>query len=154
MKDSCTTASRTQDPGGSRLDLAEQPRSTASCAPRFVATAELAKATAVMRGSVWNRRTVQRLQQLLISTVGSMKVKLLLCCCIGFTLIVLASRSASYQLSLGEAAAGGKLSFTIRVEGRREAVRKVKDRRVGEVRGSEMAVTMAPMALTVGAAAV
>ncbi|XP_050156001.1 glycosylinositol phosphorylceramide mannosyl transferase 1-like [Malus sylvestris] len=50
-----------------------------------------------MRGSVWNRRTVQRLRQLLISTVGSMKVKLLLCCCIGFTLIVLASRASDFM---------------------------------------------------------
>ncbi|KAM1020177.1 hypothetical protein ACFX13_042201 [Malus domestica] len=50
-----------------------------------------------MRGSVWNRRTVQRLRQLLISTVGSVKVKLLLCCCIGFTLIVLASRASDFM---------------------------------------------------------
>ncbi|XP_068329156.1 glycosylinositol phosphorylceramide mannosyl transferase 1 [Pyrus communis] len=50
-----------------------------------------------MRGSVWNRRTVQRLRQLLISTVGSMRVKLLLCCCIGFTLIVLANRASDFM---------------------------------------------------------
>ncbi|PQP96931.1 glycosyltransferase family 64 protein C4 [Prunus yedoensis var. nudiflora] len=50
-----------------------------------------------MRGSLWNRRTVQRLRQALISTVGSMKIKLLLCCCIGFTLIALASRASDFM---------------------------------------------------------
>ncbi|TQD89957.1 hypothetical protein C1H46_024512 [Malus baccata] len=32
-EDSCTTASKTQDQEGARLDLAEQPRSTAPCTP-------------------------------------------------------------------------------------------------------------------------
>lgn len=45
-----------------------------------------------MRGGLINRRTVQRFRQVLISTVGSLKIKLVLCCCIGFTLIVVVSR--------------------------------------------------------------
>ncbi|KAM1690922.1 hypothetical protein ACFX1T_032617 [Malus domestica] len=51
--------------------------------------------------------------------------------------------------ALGDAAAGRELSFRIVEEVRREAVR---ERRVGEVSGSEMAAAMAPMTLTVGAA--
>lgn len=50
-------------------------------------------ATAAMRGSLFNRRTMQRFRQVAISTVGSLKIKLLLCFCIGLTLIALASRA-------------------------------------------------------------
>ncbi|GLT75905.1 hypothetical protein SLA2020_475980 [Shorea laevis] len=44
-----------------------------------------------MRGSpAVNRRAVHKLRQLGISTVGSVKIKILLCCCITLTLLVLA----------------------------------------------------------------
>ncbi|XP_024020498.1 glycosyltransferase family 64 protein C4 [Morus notabilis] len=46
-----------------------------------------------MRGSLFNRRTMQRFRQVAISTVGSLKIKLLLCFCIALTLIALASRA-------------------------------------------------------------
>ncbi|XP_062092527.1 glycosylinositol phosphorylceramide mannosyl transferase 1 [Humulus lupulus] len=45
-----------------------------------------------MRGGLLNRRMVQRLRQVAISTVGSLKIKLVLCCCIGLSLIAVASR--------------------------------------------------------------
>ncbi|KAL5568520.1 hypothetical protein UlMin_025095 [Ulmus minor] len=50
-----------------------------------------------MRGSFFNRRTVQRFRQVAISTVGSLKIKLVLCCCIGFTLIALAGRAPDFM---------------------------------------------------------
>lgn len=53
-------------------------------------------ATAAMRGSLFNRRTMQRFRQIAISTVGSVKIKLLLCICIGLTLIALASRAPGF----------------------------------------------------------
>uniref|UniRef100_A0A5B7A7L7 Putative glycosyltransferase family 64 protein C4 isoform X1 n=1 Tax=Davidia involucrata TaxID=16924 RepID=A0A5B7A7L7_DAVIN len=49
-----------------------------------------------MRGSFLGRRTAQRFRQVAISAIGSIKIKLLLCCCIVFTLIVLASRAPSF----------------------------------------------------------
>ncbi|KAF5738465.1 glycosyltransferase family 64 protein C4 [Tripterygium wilfordii] len=50
-----------------------------------------------MRGSLLiNRRLLQRFRQLAISSVGSVKIKLLLSCCIGFTLIALACRSSDF----------------------------------------------------------
>ncbi|XP_028066139.1 glycosyltransferase family 64 protein C4-like [Camellia sinensis] len=51
----------------------------------------------VMRGSLVGRRTAQRFRQVAILAVGSAKIKLLLCCCIVFTLIVLGSRAASFM---------------------------------------------------------
>ncbi|KAK9283392.1 hypothetical protein L1049_011634 [Liquidambar formosana] len=52
-----------------------------------------------MRGSffVFKRRMVQRLRQLAIFVIGSAKVKLLLCCCFAFTLLVLASRAPAFM---------------------------------------------------------
>uniref|UniRef100_A0A5B7A729 Putative glycosyltransferase family 64 protein C4 isoform X2 n=2 Tax=Davidia involucrata TaxID=16924 RepID=A0A5B7A729_DAVIN len=52
-----------------------------------------------MRGNLLGRRTTaQRFRQVPISAaVGSIKIKLLLCCCIVFTLIVLTSRAASFM---------------------------------------------------------
>ncbi|GMY08182.1 glycosyltransferase family 64 protein C4 [Fagus crenata] len=49
-----------------------------------------------MRGSLLSRRTEQRLRQLAISTVGSVKIKLLLFSCIAFTLILLLSRGSGF----------------------------------------------------------
>ncbi|KAA8534101.1 hypothetical protein F0562_031706 [Nyssa sinensis] len=49
-----------------------------------------------MRGSLLGRRTAQRFRQVPISAVGSVKNKLLLSCCIVFTLVVLASHAASF----------------------------------------------------------
>ncbi|KAF5453652.1 hypothetical protein F2P56_028542 [Juglans regia] len=49
-----------------------------------------------MRGSFLSRRTVQRLRQLLICTAGSVKIKLVLCCCIAFTVIALLSRASGF----------------------------------------------------------
>lgn len=43
-----------------------------------------------------NRRTAQRFRQVAMSAVGSVKVRLLLCCLTIFTLFVLASRTPSY----------------------------------------------------------
>ncbi|KAF5736592.1 glycosyltransferase family 64 protein C4 [Tripterygium wilfordii] len=51
-----------------------------------------------MRGSLLiNRRGLQRFRQLAISSVGSAKIKLLLGCCIGFTIIALACRSSDFM---------------------------------------------------------
>ncbi|KAF8402689.1 hypothetical protein HHK36_010777 [Tetracentron sinense] len=50
-----------------------------------------------MRGGFLNRRTLQRFRQVAISATGSVKIKLLLCCCIVFTLIVIAGRAASFM---------------------------------------------------------
>ncbi|KAL6123596.1 hypothetical protein ACLB2K_076117 [Fragaria x ananassa] len=44
-----------------------------------------------------NRRGVQRFRQALISTVGSVKIKLVLGFCIGFTLIALAGRASGFM---------------------------------------------------------
>ncbi|KAM4093820.1 hypothetical protein ACJW30_06G147200 [Castanea mollissima] len=49
-----------------------------------------------MRGSLLSRRTEQRLRQLAISTVGSVKIKLLLFLCIAFTLFALLSRGSGF----------------------------------------------------------
>ncbi|XP_057476254.1 glycosylinositol phosphorylceramide mannosyl transferase 1 isoform X2 [Actinidia eriantha] len=50
-----------------------------------------------MRGSLLSRRTVQRFRQAAISAVGPVKIKLLLCCCVIFGLIVFGSRMASFM---------------------------------------------------------
>ncbi|GFZ14985.1 nucleotide-diphospho-sugar transferases superfamily protein [Actinidia rufa] len=50
-----------------------------------------------MRGSLLSRRTVQRFRQVAISAVGPVKIKLLLCCCVIFGLIVFGSRMASFM---------------------------------------------------------
>ncbi|XP_061998413.1 glycosylinositol phosphorylceramide mannosyl transferase 1 [Rosa rugosa] len=50
-----------------------------------------------MRGGWMNRRGVQRFRQALISTVGSVKIKLVLGFCIGFTLIALAGRASEFM---------------------------------------------------------
>lgn len=51
-----------------------------------------------MRGSLLiHRRGVQRIRQLAISAIGSVKIKILLCCCIAFTLLALATRAASFM---------------------------------------------------------
>ncbi|KAH9623314.1 hypothetical protein KSS87_005334 [Heliosperma pusillum] len=49
-----------------------------------------------MRGSPVSRRAVQRFRQLALSSVGSVKIKLLLGFCIVFALILLASRASSF----------------------------------------------------------
>ena len=49
-----------------------------------------------MRGSLLSRRTEQRLRQLAISTVGSVKIKLLLFLCIAFTLFALLSPGSGF----------------------------------------------------------
>ncbi|KAK4792651.1 hypothetical protein SAY86_023086 [Trapa natans] len=50
-----------------------------------------------MRGSWFNlnRRTVQRFKQLAITPAGSLRINLLLLCCVGFTLVLLASLASS-----------------------------------------------------------
>ncbi|KAB1217764.1 Exostosin-like 2 [Morella rubra] len=50
-----------------------------------------------MRGSFLSRRTVQRLRQISFFTVGSVKIKLGLCCCIAFTVIALLSRASGFM---------------------------------------------------------
>ncbi|KAK9913702.1 hypothetical protein M0R45_037512 [Rubus argutus] len=50
-----------------------------------------------MRGSLMNRRAVQKFRQALISTVASVKIKLVLGLCIGFTLIALAGRASEFM---------------------------------------------------------
>ncbi|KAJ9175856.1 hypothetical protein P3X46_014365 [Hevea brasiliensis] len=51
-----------------------------------------------MRGSLLiNRRGMQRFRQLAITVTGSVKIKLLLCCCIAFTLLALAGRSSDFM---------------------------------------------------------
>ncbi|XP_052199302.1 glycosylinositol phosphorylceramide mannosyl transferase 1 [Diospyros lotus] len=50
-----------------------------------------------MRGNLLGRRTAQRLRQVAISAVGSVKIRLLLSCCMIFTLLALASRTASFM---------------------------------------------------------
>ncbi|KAI4299438.1 hypothetical protein L6164_032899 [Bauhinia variegata] len=50
-----------------------------------------------MRGSCWlHRRTEQKFRQLMISTIKSVKIKLLLCCCIALTVIVLNSSASAF----------------------------------------------------------
>lgn len=51
-----------------------------------------------MRGSWFNlkRRTAQRCKQLAITSAGSVKIKLLLLCCVGFTLVLLTSLASSF----------------------------------------------------------
>ncbi|XP_054797264.1 glycosylinositol phosphorylceramide mannosyl transferase 1 [Prosopis cineraria] len=53
-----------------------------------------------MRGSCWwlklNRRAEHKFRQLLISSVKSVKIKLLLCCCIAFTLFVLTGKASAF----------------------------------------------------------
>lgn len=50
-----------------------------------------------MRGTFFNRRSLQRFRQVAISAVGGMKIKLVLVCFIVFTLIVLAGRAANFM---------------------------------------------------------
>ncbi|XP_042500986.1 glycosylinositol phosphorylceramide mannosyl transferase 1-like isoform X2 [Macadamia integrifolia] len=50
----------------------------------------------VMRGNFLNRRILQRFRQLMISSfLGSVKIKLLLGCCIAFTVVFIAGRAAT-----------------------------------------------------------
>lgn len=50
-----------------------------------------------MRGSLFvNRRAVHKLRQFGISAVGHLRIKILLCCCIAFSLVVLAGRASTY----------------------------------------------------------
>ncbi|KDP44815.1 hypothetical protein JCGZ_01315 [Jatropha curcas] len=50
-----------------------------------------------MRGSLLNnRRGLQRFRQLAIAVTGSVKIKILLCCCIAFTMLVLAGRASDF----------------------------------------------------------
>ncbi|RZB67682.1 Glycosyltransferase family 64 protein C4 isoform C [Glycine soja] len=53
-----------------------------------------------MRGSCccWNRRTEQRFRLLAISTVKSLKIKLLLFCCVAFTLLAFSTSASSFVL--------------------------------------------------------
>lgn len=59
---------------------------------RLLASAEVGFA---MRGSLFNlnRRTAQRFKQLAIVSLGSVKIKLLLLCCIAFVVLLLAGRA-------------------------------------------------------------
>uniref|UniRef100_A0A2P2JE31 Uncharacterized protein MANES_10G016400 n=1 Tax=Rhizophora mucronata TaxID=61149 RepID=A0A2P2JE31_RHIMU len=51
-----------------------------------------------MRGSLlFNRRGLQRFRQFAKTAVGSAKIKLLLCCCIAFTLLALAGRPLDFM---------------------------------------------------------
>ncbi|XP_058109210.1 glycosylinositol phosphorylceramide mannosyl transferase 1 isoform X1 [Magnolia sinica] len=50
-----------------------------------------------MRGSPSSRRLLQRFRQLTISAIGSVKIKLLLACCIAFTLVVITGRAAAFM---------------------------------------------------------
>ncbi|GLT89159.1 hypothetical protein SLE2022_071560 [Rubroshorea leprosula] len=51
-----------------------------------------------MRGNpVVNRRAVHKWRQVGIPTAGSVKIKILLCCCIALTLVVLAGRASSFM---------------------------------------------------------
>ncbi|XP_042479520.1 glycosylinositol phosphorylceramide mannosyl transferase 1-like [Macadamia integrifolia] len=50
-----------------------------------------------MRGNFLTRRILQRFRQLAIYSVGSLKIKLLLCCCIAFTFLLIAGRTASFS---------------------------------------------------------
>eukprot|EP00262_Sarcandra_glabra_P018570 TRINITY_DN670_c0_g1_i1.p1 TRINITY_DN670_c0_g1~~TRINITY_DN670_c0_g1_i1.p1 ORF type:complete len:331 (+),score=30.41 TRINITY_DN670_c0_g1_i1:394-1386(+) len=50
-----------------------------------------------MRGSWFNRRILQKFRHLGFSAVGSIKIKLLLACCIAFTLFFTAGRAASFM---------------------------------------------------------
>ncbi|KAJ4972084.1 hypothetical protein NE237_005183 [Protea cynaroides] len=50
-----------------------------------------------MRGKFLSRRILQRFRQLAISSLGSVRIKLLLCCCIAFTLVLVASRASSFM---------------------------------------------------------
>ncbi|XP_043722797.1 glycosylinositol phosphorylceramide mannosyl transferase 1-like isoform X2 [Telopea speciosissima] len=50
-----------------------------------------------MRGNFISRRILQRFRHLAISSVGSVKMKLLLCCCIAFTFVLIAGRAASFM---------------------------------------------------------
>ncbi|KAJ8764026.1 hypothetical protein K2173_004911 [Erythroxylum novogranatense] len=50
-----------------------------------------------MRGSWINRRGVQRFRQIMKTTAGSAKIKLLLLCCIVFTLLALAGRASKFN---------------------------------------------------------
>ncbi|XXG85842.1 hypothetical protein AAC387_Pa11g0858 [Persea americana] len=50
-----------------------------------------------MRGSSNSRRILQKLRQITISSVGSVKIKLLLTLCIAFTLLVIGCRAASFM---------------------------------------------------------
>lgn len=50
-----------------------------------------------MRGSSYSRRILQKLRQITISSVGSVKIKLLLTLCIAFTLVVIGCRAASFM---------------------------------------------------------
>ncbi|XP_077217064.1 nucleotide-diphospho-sugar transferases superfamily protein isoform X2 [Tasmannia lanceolata] len=50
-----------------------------------------------MRGSTYSRRILQRFRQISISAVGSIKIKLLLSCCIVFTLFIIAGRASSFM---------------------------------------------------------
>ncbi|OAY46223.1 glycosylinositol phosphorylceramide mannosyl transferase 1 isoform X2 [Manihot esculenta] len=51
-----------------------------------------------MRGSLLiNRRGVQRFRQLAIGAAGSVKIKLLLCCCIVFMMLALAGRASDFM---------------------------------------------------------
>ncbi|KAI4299342.1 hypothetical protein L6164_032810 [Bauhinia variegata] len=50
-----------------------------------------------MRGSCWlHRRTEQKFRQLVISTIKSVKIKLLLCFCIALTVVVLTSSASAF----------------------------------------------------------
>ncbi|KAI9080695.1 hypothetical protein K1719_037361 [Acacia pycnantha] len=55
-----------------------------------------------MRGSCWwlkfNRRAEQRFRQLLISSVKSVKIKILLCCCIALTLFLLTCSASAFAV--------------------------------------------------------
>lgn len=52
-----------------------------------------------MRGSCWlNRRIEQRFRLLAISTVKSVKIKLLLCCCVALTLLAFSTSGSTFLL--------------------------------------------------------
>ncbi|XP_028792668.1 glycosyltransferase family 64 protein C4 isoform X2 [Neltuma alba] len=59
-----------------------------------------------MRGSFWfNRRTEQRFRQFAITPVKSLKIKLLLCCCISLTVIAFTSSASSFMAWTNERSA-------------------------------------------------
>ncbi|XP_065870650.1 glycosylinositol phosphorylceramide mannosyl transferase 1 [Euphorbia lathyris] len=66
-----------------------------------------------MRGSLLvNRRGLQRFRQIAIAAAGSVKIKLLLCCCIAFTLFVLAGGAADFIRWTQQGSSADRSSFS------------------------------------------
>ncbi|OWM69976.1 hypothetical protein CDL15_Pgr025825 [Punica granatum] len=72
-----------------------------------------------MRGNLfsWNRRTGQRCKQFVITSAGSVKIRILLFCCIGFMLVLLTSFAASFlrfsDFAADDRFSGSRKGYTI-----------------------------------------